>query len=243
MISQRVALVTGASRGLGRAVAIAFAKKGYAIGVNYRSNDTEARATGEAVGKTGAPAVLLKGDVSSSKDVAAMMKMVADKWGRLDVLVNNAGATKNQLISKMTDEEWREVVSVNLDGTFYCTRAAISLMRERREGCIINVASFLAAREVRGAANYSASKAAVVSLTRSTALEEGTYNIRANAVMPGFHVTDMNQDVWKRFEENIRAQHLLKELPSREALADFVVEIAHLRTVTGQVFPYESRLV
>src|SRR5207245_2662778 len=100
---------------------------------------------------------------------------------------------------------------------------ALSTMRERKEGVIINITSFIANKGVRGAANYAAAKAGVITLTKNTALEEGSFNIRANAVMPGFHVTEMNEDVWKRYEESIRSQHLLKELPKREEMAEFVV--------------------
>jgi 3-oxoacyl-[acyl-carrier protein] reductase len=243
MLPQPVALITGASRGLGRAMAEAFALKNYAVAINTRTHLEDARATEKILKKCGAPTLVCKADVSSSADVNAMIKVVSEAWGRIDVLVNNAGITKNQLIAKMTDEEWRSVMATNLDGPFYCTRAVLPLMRDQKNGSIVNVGSYLALREARGAANYSASKAAVLSLTRSTAVEEGGFNIRANAVLPGFHVTDMNQDVWKKFESNIRSQHLLDELPKRDGFADFVVSIAELKTVTGQVFSFESRLV
>lgn len=243
MIDKPVVLITGGSRGLGSAMAVAFARKGYAVGINYKSRAPEAKAVDATIEKLGGISFLFQADVSSSKEVNAMMKSVGHKWGRLDVLINNAGSTRNQFISKMSDDEWKEVMSVNLDGTFYCTRAALPLMRERKDGTIINIASYLALHEARGAANYAASKAGVISLTRSTAIEEAGFNIRANAILPGFHVTDMNEEVWKRFEKNIRAQHLLKDLPSRESLAEFVVTVAQFKNVTGQLFPYESRLV
>jgi 3-oxoacyl-[acyl-carrier protein] reductase len=242
MLSQPVVLITGAARGLGRAMALAFGRHGYAVGINYRNSEDEAKKTLALVTESKVSAALFKADVSSPKDVQAMMKAVQDKWGRLDVLINNAGVVHNQLISKMTDEEWRNVLSVNLDGVFYTTRSAIPLMRDRKGGAIINVASFAATKGIRGAANYAAAKAGVVTLTKNTALEEGSFNIRANAVMPGFHVTDMNTDVWKKYEESIRSQHLLKELPKKEEMAEFVVRISELTTVSGQVFAFESRL-
>lgn len=243
MLTQPVALITGASRGLGRAMAEAFALKGYAVAINYHSHPEDAHATEEIVKKSGALALLCKANVASSEDVNTMVKNVLASWGRIDVLVNNAGSTKNQLLLKMTDEEWRSVMATNLDGVFYCMRAVLPTMQSRKEGSIVNVGSFLALREARGASNYSASKAGVLSLTRTAAIEAGDSNVRVNAVLPGFHVTDMNQEVWRRFETTIRAQHLLKELPKKDALADFVVAIAELKTVTGQVFPFESRLV
>lgn len=236
-------LITGASRGLGRAMATAFAGNGYAVGINYAENDAEAKQTAERVQKAGAPALLLKANVRASGDVTSMMEKVSAEWGRLDVLVNNAGAVRNKTIFKMSDDDWWHVLSVNLDGAFYCTRSALPLMRAQKDGTILNVTSYLAGRGARGAANYSAAKAGLIALTKSTALEEGRYNIRANALLPGYHVTDMNRDVWDRYQKEILEDHLLGRLPDKEEMARFVVELAKLKSVTGQVFAFESRIL
>lgn len=243
MSSPTVVLVTGAARGLGQSIAMAFAKKGCRVGVNFHKDEAGACALAGEIEKAGGTALLLKADVASSKEVNAMFDELDAKWGRLDVLVNNAGNVRNRTLFKMTDEEWRDVLAVNLDGPFYCTRAAIPLMRKNEGGSIVNIASYIALRGARGAANYAAAKAGVINLTKTTAVEEAPHNIRANAVLPGFHVTDMNRDVWERMEKEIRSQHLLVQMPDRAEMADFVVTVAGLKTVTGQVFAFESRLL
>jgi 3-oxoacyl-[acyl-carrier protein] reductase len=243
MIQQPVALITGASRGLGHAMAFAFAKRGYAVVVNYRANEAEANRTVELVTAQGVPARAEQADVRDSAQVNKMVSSVMNAWARIDVLVNNAGAVKNGLISKLSDSDWRDVIAVNLDGAFHCTRAVIPHMREKRDGVILNVSSYTALRAVQGGANYAAAKAGLIALTKNTAIEEGGHNIRANAILPGYHVTDMNRETFQRFESRIREQHLLKDLPSREEMSKFVVDIAALKSVTGQVFAFESRIL
>ncbi len=241
--SSKVALVTGASGGLGRALAVAFSKAGYRVALHYFKNNSEALKTKELIDKTGGQAHLFKADIRKSGEVNAFIKDVASTYSRIDVLVNNAGSVRNQLISKMSDEEWREAFASNLDGAFYATRAVIPVMRAQKGGAIINMASYSATKGIRGAANYSAAKAGLVTFTKNTAIEEGAFGIRANAVMPGFHVTDINKDVWGKYEADIRKQHLLPDMPDRDEMAKFVVSVANLNTVTGQVFAFESRLV
>ena len=238
-----VVLITGAGRGLGRAFALAFAKNGFAVGVNYRADEKSAASVVDEIEKSGAKALLLKADVTSSKEVNAMVEKVDKKWGRIDVLVNNAGNARNRTIAKMSDEEWRDVMSVNLDAPFYCSRAVLPIMRRQKQGCILNMASYIASRGARGAANYAAAKAGLINFTKTLAVEEGANNIRANAVLPGFHVTDLNKDVWPRIEKDVRAQHLLAEMPRREEMAAFVVSVAGMTTVSGQTFAFESRLL
>lgn len=241
--SAKIALVTGASRGLGRALAVAFSQAGYKIALHYFQNQSAAFETKEIIAKAGGHSALFKADIRKSAEVNRLIKDVAATFNRIDVLVNNAGSVRNQLISKMTDDEWREAFASNLDGAFYATRAVIPVMRAQKGGSIINMASFSAAKGIRGAANYAAAKAGLITFTKTTAIEEGSSGIRANAIMPGFHVTDINQDVWGKFETEIRKQHLLADMPEREEMAKFVVHVANLKTVTGQVFAFESRLV
>jgi len=187
MIENPVVLITGASRGLGRAIAVSFAKKNYAVGINFNTHENEAVKTAALVDEAGGKSLLLKADVRSSKEVEAMVRMVSVEWGRIDVLVNNAGNSHDNLITKMSDEDWTDTLAVNLNGPFYCTRSVLPVMQKAKTGSIVNITSYLAKKAVRGAANYAAAKAAVISLTQSTALEVGSFNIRVNAVMPGFH--------------------------------------------------------
>jgi 3-oxoacyl-[acyl-carrier protein] reductase len=243
-LDRPVALVTGASRGLGRVIATAFAREGYAVAVHYNTHLEEAKETAKLVEGAGAPAFIVKADVRKSAPVNAMIKSIDKHFGRLDVLVNNAGLVRNRAIARMTDKEWSDVVAGNLDGTFYCTRAALPLLRKKRDGVVLCISSFSALRGARGAGNYAAAKAGVIAFTKSLALEESPNGIRANAILPGFHVTDINRDYWEKFEAKIREQHLLGgRMPDREELGRFVVGIAKLQSVTGQVFPFESRIL
>lgn len=243
MISNPVLLLTGANRGLGRVMAEAFAKKGYAIGINYLKGEDAARETSDSLKKHGIPTRLLKADVRSSKAVDGMVKDVVSEWGRIDVLINNAGIARNSILHKMSDEDWQDVLDVHLTGAFYCCRAVLPVMRKNKVGSILNMSSYLAKRPAVGVANYAAAKSALISLTQSLALEVGSHGIRVNAILPGFHVTDMNADVWEKHKEAIQKQHILGAMPCREDMAEFVYMVAHLKTVTGQIFPFESRLL
>lgn len=243
MISTPVALISGSSRGLGQAMALAFAKKKYAVAVHGFRNEKAAQETAQTIKAEGGKALVMTGDVRSSKDVQRMFETVEEEWGRINVLVNNAGFSRDRTISKMTDEEWQDVVAVHLNGAFFCSRAALPLMRRQKEGCIINMSSYLAFRPAIGAANYAAAKAGVIAFTKALALEEGRFNIRANAILPGFHVTDMNKEVWRKYEPEIRGEHALERMPTRESMGEFVVSVAELKSVSGQVFAFESRLL
>jgi NAD(P)-dependent dehydrogenase (short-subunit alcohol dehydrogenase family) len=237
-----VALVTGASRGLGQRMALAFGKQGYAVAVHYFQNESAARATAVEIDSFHTPSLTVSADVRSSSAVAAMMAAVAVQWGRLDVLVCNAGLVRNRTVAKMSDDEWTDVLAADLSGPFYCMRAAIPIMRKQGGGSIVNIASRVGERGGHGAGNYAAAKAGLIALTKSVALEEGSNNIRVNAVLPGFHVTDMNQDYWEKNEAAIRQQQVLPSMPDRDELASFVVHVAGLKSVTGQILPFESRV-
>jgi 3-oxoacyl-[acyl-carrier protein] reductase len=223
-------------------MAVAFARRGYAVGVHYFQDDTAARAVETELSALKAPTFLVKADVRSSADVNGMIEQTAQELGRLDVLVCNAGLVRNRTVAKMSNDEWDDVIAADLSGPFYCMRAAVPLLRKQGGGSIVNIASLTAQRGARGAGNYAAAKAGLIALTKSIAQEEGANNIRANAIMPGFHVTDINRDYWEKSERSIRDQHSLPNLPERDELASFVVHVAELKSVTGQVLPFESRV-
>ena len=243
MTNTPVALITGASGTLGSALARAFAANGHAVALHAFNRRAEADVLVREISASGGAAAAFSADVRDSAQINRLFADVMASFGRIDVLVNNAGAARDRSLAKMTDEEWRDCLAVNLDGAFYATRAAVLAMRKRKAGLIVNVLSYLAFRPSFGAANYAAAKAGLAALTKAVALEEARNNIRCIAVLPGFHVSGMNEAAWKKHEPEIRAQHLLPKLPDAARFADFVCQLAGHDTITGQIFPYESRLI
>jgi len=187
----KVILVTGSSRGIGRATAIEFGKHGATVIISYLRSDSLASDVGEEIRRSGAEAMVVKGDVSQPDDVKRLFGAVTHEFGRLDVLVNNAGITADRTLAKMRWEDWDRVIKVNLGGALNCCREALPIMRSQLSGRIINVSSVIAQSGNFGQINYSASKAGIVGLTKSLALEAVGFNITVNAVAPGFVDTDM----------------------------------------------------
>jgi 3-oxoacyl-[acyl-carrier protein] reductase len=187
----RVALVTGASRGIGRAVAEGLAAEGAAVAVNYRSGKELADEVVDGITSNGGKAVAIQGDVANYDEAVAMVEKTVEELGGLHILVNNAGIAKDDLIYNMDPGLWLEVMKVNFGGTFNCTKAALSVFMREREGAIVNMSSVMGERGWTGEANYSASKGAVNAFTRCCAVEFARFGIRVNAVLPGFAPTDM----------------------------------------------------
>jgi 3-oxoacyl-[acyl-carrier protein] reductase len=192
---EQVALVTGASRGIGRAIALHLASSGATVVVNYASSPESAEAVVAAIHEAGGRAWSHRANVAEEEEVEAMVKTVLEREGRLDVLVNNAGITRDGLLMRMKSADWRQVIDLNLTGVFLCTRAVSRSMLKARSGRIINITSVVALMGNPGQANYSASKAGVIGLTRSSAAEFASRGITVNAVAPGFIVTDMTRDL------------------------------------------------
>lgn len=186
-------LVTGASRGIGRAIAVALARPERPVLVNYRSGADAAEATCALVREAGGQAVALAADVGDAQAVSAMFGEIREMGYWVHTLVNNAGIVRDALCATMSLDDWRSVLGTNLDGAFYCVRTALTTMMARRAGQIVNVASVSGQRAIPGQANYSAAKAGMMALTRTLAREAGRYRIRVNAVAPGFIDTDMLQ--------------------------------------------------
>lgn len=182
----RVSLVTGASRGLGRALALAVAEKGDGVAVGYRTDAAAAQEVADQIRARGAAALTVELDVRREEQVQAAVRETVKRFGALDVLVNNAGLLANALLAMMNDEQWRRVLDTDLEGAFRMCRAASRQMIAQRRGCIVNVASLSAIRPLAGQANYAAAKAGVVALTRSLARELGRIGVRVNAVAPGY---------------------------------------------------------
>src|SRR5579864_429996 len=187
----KVALVTGASRGIGRAIAIELARRGANVAIDYKVDATHAKQVSEEIRALGVECLVLQGDVGNRDDARRIVKEVLEKWQRLDILVNNAGITRDHSMRKMTDEDWAEVINVNLNGTFYCTSAALPAMMNQRFGRIINISSMVGQAGAFGQANYSASKGGITAFTKTLALEMAKYNITANTIAPGYTSTEM----------------------------------------------------
>lgn len=239
------ALVTGASRGIGRAIALEFGRQGVNVAVNFSGSEEKAQEVVAELKNMGVQAFAVKCDVSNSEDVQNMIKNVLDEFGSLEILVNNAGITRDTLLMRMKDEDWDAVINTNLKGVFNTTKAVTRPMMKQRQGTIINVASVVGIMGNAGQANYVAAKAGVIGLTKSTARELAARNITVNAVAPGFITTDMTGEL----PEDIKAA-MLKEIPlarfgNPEDVAGVVSFLASdaATYMTGQVLRVDGGMV
>ncbi|MGB3612762.1 MAG: 3-oxoacyl-[acyl-carrier-protein] reductase [Elainellaceae cyanobacterium] len=194
-LTDQVAVVTGASRGIGRAIALQLAAEGAKVAVNYARSAEAAEAVVSEIQAMGSEAIAIQADVSQEEEVKACFKTVMDQWGRVDVLVNNAGITRDTLLMRMKPADWQAVINLNLTGVFFCIQAVTKPMLKQRSGRIINIASVSGQMGNPGQANYSAAKAGVLGLTKTVAKEMATRGITVNAVAPGFIETDMTHDL------------------------------------------------
>jgi 3-oxoacyl-[acyl-carrier protein] reductase len=208
MLNNKSVLVTGASRGIGRAIALYFAKNGAKVAVNYSGSEAKANEVVDEIKANGGIAFAIKADISNSEDVTNMVKSVIDEFGTLDVLVNNAGITRDNLIMRMKEEDWDAVINTNLKGVFLTTKAVTRQMMKQRHGRIINIASIVGVAGNAGQANYVAAKAGVIGLTKTSAKELSSRGITVNAIAPGFIETDMTG----KLEEGIK-EDMLRNIP------------------------------
>lgn len=226
MLKDKVALVTGASRGIGKAIAIHLAANGAKVAVNYSSSESSAIEVVEIIKKNGGTAEIFKARVNVESEVEEMFTAIEKSLGVVDILVNNAGITKDNLLMRMKTEEWDSVIDVNLKGTFLCTRRAVKGMMKNRYGKIINISSVVGFAGNAGQFNYSATKAGVIGMTKSAALELASRGIRVNAVAPGFIETDMTASL----TDEVKAAYLekipLKSLGKPEDIANAVAYLA-----------------
>ena len=232
----RVAVVTGGGRGIGRAVAVRLAKEGANVAISYRSNDAAAEEVAEEVRAAGAKCEIFKGDVASPEDVDALFKVVGEAFGPVEILINNAGLTRDNLMMRMKENEFDEVLRTNLKGTYLCTRAALRPMIRARWGRIVNVSSVVGLVGNAGQANYAASKAGIIGFTKSVAREVAQRGITANVVAPGYVETELTRRLSEQVKDQIRGQVPAGRFAEAEEVAEVVAFLAGEGAgyVTGQ---------
>jgi len=237
--SRKVALITGAARGLGRHLTDTFVADGYAVVVNYLTAEMSAK---ELIKNRERYALAVKADVGDAKQVREMLRQTNDYFGRLDIVINNAGITRDKLLLKQTEEEWDAIFRTNLTGCFHVIRAAAPLMIETGGGHIINISSCSGVKGKAGQAAYSASKAALIGLTVSSARELAEHHIRVNAILPGYMMTAMGSAAGKAAEK-AKEESLLHALIEPSAIAKSIVSLASYGYITGQIISLDSRML
>ena len=241
----KVAFITGATRGIGRAIALELAKEGYNIVLNYRTENEALENLKKEISEIGVECYPVQGDVSKAEDSERMTKEIIEHFEQIDVLVNNAGITKDKLIQRMKEEEFTDVINVNLVGTFNITKNVIKYMTKKRYGKIINISSVVGISGNAGQSNYAASKAGIIGFTKSIAKELASRNITANAVAPGFIQTDMTNVLKDEIKEAIEGTIPLKRLGTAEDVAKVVKFLASddSNYITGQVINVDGGML
>ena len=245
MEERKVVLVTGGSRGIGKETAKVYAENGYNVAINYVSDKTDVEGIKKEFQDMGVKCLMVKADVSNREEVEKMVEEVISEFDKIDVLVNNAGITKDTLLMRMSEEDFDKVIEINLKGTYLVTKAATKYMMKKRQGSIINLASVVGVVGNSGQCNYSASKAGIIGFTKSVAKELASRNIRANAVAPGFIETDMTNVLKDEVKENINAQIPLKRMGSAREVAEVIYFLGSEKSsyITGQVINIDGGMV
>ncbi len=241
----RAAIVTGASRGIGAAIACRLARDGFSVVVNYKNDEQAAGSVVQAISQMGAQAVAVRADVADYSEVVKMAGATVEKFGRIDVLVNNAGIARDALVQSMTEEAWDEVIDTNLKGVFLCSKAVLKTMRKQRAGRIINIASIVGQQGRRGQANYAAAKAGVIAFSKSLAQELAPWQVTVNAVAPGFTETGMTGCLTEQARAKILERVPLGRLCLPEEVAAMVSFLASKEAeyISSQVFNVDCRVV
>ncbi len=241
MLEKKTAVVTGAAKGIGRAVALRLAQEGCHIVLNYRSQVSEELV--EQIKSFGVECLPIQGDVSKKEDADSLIKEAKAQFGTVDILVNNAGITRDMLLMRMTEEEFDAVIDTNLKGAFHTMRAVSNVMLKQKSGAIINLASVVGIIGNAGQANYAASKAGVIGMTKSVARELGVRGITCNCIAPGFIETDMTADLKEEWKKQMLEAIPLKRFGKAEEVADAVVFLAKNKYITGQVIHIDGGMV
>jgi len=234
-----VCLITGSSRGLGKVIALALGKRGHHIVIHYKEKDSQAKAVASEIDNS----MVLRADVRDFTAVRNLVDVVIKRWGRIDVLVNNAGITKEALFLRMSEKDFDEVIATNLKGPFNFIRAAIPYMMRQKSGHIINVSSYVGLKGKQGLSAYSASKAGLIGLTLSAARELSRYNIMVNVILPGYMLTDMGIKSSDKAREIALKESLIRDFSKPEEIANFICYFTETSGITGQIFNLDSRII
>jgi len=222
----KTAIVTGASRGIGRAIALQLASEGANVVVNFSGSEQKASQVVEEIQNLGSQAIAVQANISDSDSVQQLMNATQEQFGSIDILVNNAGITRDNLLMRMKEDEWDDVINTNLKGVFLCTKAVTRQMMKQRAGRIINISSIVGVMGNAGQANYVAAKAGVIGLTKTTARELASRNILVNAIAPGFITTEMTETLPEDVKSAMLTQIPLAKLGKPEDIAKAVVFLA-----------------
>jgi 3-oxoacyl-[acyl-carrier protein] reductase len=241
----KAAIVTGASRGIGREIALNLANEGAKVVVNYSGSKDKADEVVEIIKNAGGEAFAIQADVSNAESVKKMIDETIATFGSIDILVNNAGITRDNLLMRMKEDEWDDVININLKGVFLCTKGVTRQMMRQRAGQIVNDASIVGVSGNPGQANYVAAKAGVIGLTKTTAKELATRNINVNAVAPGFITTDMTEGLNEDVQKQMLSQIPLGKLGSPENVAKTVLFLLSddAAYITGQTIHVDGGMV
>lgn len=245
MFKDKTAVVTGASKGIGREIAIAFAKNGANVVLNYNRSEESVKEVMQRIEETVSKAIAVQADVSNPEDAKRLIQTAVEHFKTVDILVNNAGITKDMLLMRMSEEDFDQVIDVNLKGTFHCLKHAANIMLKQRRGKIINMSSIVGLAGNMGQANYAASKAGVIGLTKSAAKELASRGITVNAVAPGFIQTEMTDALSDKIKDACIANIPLKRFGETKEVADLVCFLASdsANYITGQVLQIDGGML
>ena len=243
--TKKTAIVTGAAKGIGKAIALKLAEEGFNIVLNYRSREDKAIETENEIKEKNVEVLRIQGDITNTEDVLNLVNKAKEKFGSIDVMVNNAGITKDNLLLRMKEEEFDSVINTNLKGVFNCLKAITPIMVKQKHGKIISISSVVGITGNAGQVNYAASKAGVIGMTKSLAKEIGSRGITVNAVAPGFIETDMTSVLNDKLKETAKKELPLRRLGTPEDVANVVSFLASEKAdyVTGQVIHVDGGMV